>query len=152
VRRSITGFHQDEGGDWVAQLSCLHAQHVHHDPPFWDRPWVKDQSGRDEHVGTGIDCPLCDRAELPDGLRLARTAGPFDADSLPAALRRRHLVADHTWGYVRVIDGSVGLVMATEPPIDVRLGAGEGQAIPPGVAHHLVIEGPVSVAVDFLVP
>lgn len=30
VRRRIVGFHQDEGGDWVAELSCMHRQHVRH--------------------------------------------------------------------------------------------------------------------------
>ena len=83
--RTIDGFHLDEHGDWVAELSCLHNQHVRHRPPFWDRPWVTHASGREERIGSEIDCPLCDRAELPPGLDIARTAGPFDAASVPAA-------------------------------------------------------------------
>src|SRR6476469_5469708 len=95
--RTIEGFHRDEAGDWIAELSCLHGQHVRHRPPFWDRPWVLDPAGRAAHVGERLDCPLCDRAELPDGLVTVRTAGPFDEKTLPAALRRDHLVAAHTW-------------------------------------------------------
>ena len=40
--------------------------------------------------------------------------------------------------------------MAGEPPFERRLGAGDVQAIPPGVAHHVVVDGPAVVAVDFL--
>lgn len=48
-------------------------------------------------------------------------------------------------------EGTVGFVMATEPPLDLHLVAGDRQPIPPGVPHHLVFDGPVVVAVDFLV-
>lgn len=151
MRRTISGFHQDDAGDWVAELSCLHGQHVRHRPPFQDRPWVITEAGRQERLGTDIDCPLCDRAELPGDLRMVRTAGPFDEGTIPAALRRDHLVADGRWGLLRVVEGTVGFVMATEPPLEVELGAGDQQPIPPGVPHHLVVEGPAVVAVDFLV-
>ncbi len=35
--RAIDGYHQDEVGDWVAELRCGHGQHVRHRPPFWVR-------------------------------------------------------------------------------------------------------------------
>ena len=38
VERPITGYHQDELGDWVAELDCGHNQHVRHRPPFQLRP------------------------------------------------------------------------------------------------------------------
>lgn len=151
MRRQIIGFAQDDEGDWVAALSCLHGQHVRHRPPFQERPWVLTEGGRKARIGGDLDCPLCDRAELPDGLSITRTAGPFDAASLPAALRGDHRVAAATWGLLRVVDGAVGFVMATMPPVHVRLAAGDRQPIPPGVSHHLVGDGPFLVAVDFLV-
>ncbi|MCA1845726.1 MAG: DUF3565 domain-containing protein, partial [Actinobacteria bacterium] len=98
MQRSIVGFHQGDDGDWVAELSCLHNQHVRHRPPFQDRPWVLDGAGRSARIGGELDCPLCDRAELPEGLALARVAGPFDAETLPDGLRRSHRVAERTWG------------------------------------------------------
>ena len=150
--RQITGFHQDEAGGWVAELSCLHGQHIRHSPPFQNRPWVLTDAGREQHTGTDIDCPLCDRAELPSGLEVTRTAGPFDQDTIPAGLRRDHVVGEGRWGWLRVVEGSVGFEMATVPPIERRLHAGDSQALPPGVAHNLVVEGPAVVAVDFLVP
>jgi tellurite resistance-related uncharacterized protein len=150
--RSIESFRPDEDGDWVADLSCLHSQHVRHAPPFAERPWVLTEQGRAERIGAPIDCPLCDRAELPDGLEPARTAGPFDETTLPAALQRDHLVADRTWAVLRVLAGRVAFAMATDPPIEIRLGAGDRQAIPPRVPHHVTLEGPVRLQVDFLVP
>jgi tellurite resistance-related uncharacterized protein len=150
VIRTIEGFHRDEEGDWVAELSCLHGQHVRHRPPLWDRAWVGTEQGRAEHLGSTLDCPLCDRAELPLGLETVRTAGPFDASILPAGLRGSHRVADRTWGRLRVLEGAVRFTMQTTPRIDVRLRAGQEQAIPPGVDHALAVEGPVRLAVDFL--
>ena len=152
MRRVITGFHVDGAGDWVAELSCLHNQHVRHRPPFWDRAWVLTERDRVARIGTDLDCPLCDRADLPDGLALARTAGPFDQTTLPAALRRDHRVADRTWGVLRVLDGSVEFEMSTNPPVRRRITAGEQQPIPPAVLHHLRVTDPVRLVVDFLVP
>jgi tellurite methyltransferase len=151
VLRRITGFREDEGGAWAAELSCLHGQHIRHSPPFQNRPWVLTAAGRQEHLDTDINCPLCDRAELPGDLQVTRTAGPFDQDTIPPALRKDHVVGEGRWGLLRVVEGSVGFVMATEPPLELRLNAGDHQAIPPGVTHHLEVEGPAVVAVDFLV-
>ena len=148
--RRITGFHQDEEGDWVAELSCLHGQHVRHQPPFRDRPWVLSASGRESRIGTDMDCPLCDRAVLPAGLRVERTVGPFDEKSLPAGLRRHHRVPDRGWGRLRVIEGAIDFSMATGPPLSRRLTAGDEQPIPPGVDHALDVTGAVVVVLDLL--
>ena len=55
-------------------------------------------AGRRGRVGTGLDCPLCDRVEPPDGLRLARRAGPFDETDLPPGVAH----AVHVDGPVRL--------------------------------------------------
>lgn len=149
--RRIEGFHQDEDGDWVADLSCLHRQHVRHRPPLFDRAWVVDDAARAGRVGTELDCPLCDRAELPDDLQLARTAGPFDDTSLPAGLRRTHTVAAGRWGLLRVLRGSVDLDLAVAPPRQVRLHERDQQAIPPEVAHLVRLLDDAQIEIDFLV-
>lgn len=56
----IIAFHQDEYGDWVADLACGHGQHVRHQPPFMNRPWVLTVGGREQHKGTFLDCKTCD--------------------------------------------------------------------------------------------
>lgn len=149
--RTIDGFHQDDAGDWVAELSCLHNQHVRHRPPFSERPWVLTQAGRDEHLGTELDCRLCDRAELPAGLELARTAGPFDEATLPAGLQRLHRVGERTWGLLRVLEGAVTFTMHTTTWADVQLHAGDNHPIPPTVPHRVTLDGPARLQIDFLV-
>ena len=149
--RTIHAFQKDDVGDWVAELSCWHRQHVRHEPPFSERPWVVTAEGRAGRVGAEIECPLCDRSELPDGLGVVRTAGPFDEATLPAGLRREHRVADGTWGVLRVLDGDVELELTTDRCHTIGLSRGDRQAIPPGARHRLTLGGRACVAVDFLV-
>lgn len=59
VPRAIVGYHQDAEGDWVADLSCGHGQHVRHDPPWQNRPWVGTVEGRAGFIGTTLPCVLC---------------------------------------------------------------------------------------------
>ena len=149
VIRTIEGFHVDDAGDWVAELSCLHTQHVRHRPPFFDRPWVTTAHGRAAHTGSDLDCPLCDRAEIPEGLHTLRTAGPFDIDSIPAGLLREHRLGAHIWGVLRIEAGSLRFTMATDPPVDRRLHYGDTQPIPPEVTHAVELTGPVNFTIEF---
>jgi hypothetical protein len=61
-RQPITGFHQDDEGDWVADLACGHTQHMRHNPPLNSRPWVLDPAGRRAMLGTALACKTCDEA------------------------------------------------------------------------------------------
>ena len=151
MQRSIVGFHQDEDGDWVADLSCLHTQHLRHRPPFQERAWVLDDSERAARIGAELGCPLCDRAEMPDGLVRARTAGPFDEDTVPAGLRTWHRVADATWGCLCVLEGSLTITFDLAAPLEIRLEEAARQPIPPGVRHLVTLEGPARFAVEFYV-
>jgi hypothetical protein len=60
LTRRIAGFHQDEESHWVADLDCGHSQHVRHNPPWTNRPWVVTEEGRQSHIGREIDCKKCD--------------------------------------------------------------------------------------------
>lgn len=66
MKRKITGFHLDELDDWVAELECGHNQHVRHDPPWVQRPWVVTPEGRAGVLGRELDCKKCDRHEPRD--------------------------------------------------------------------------------------
>jgi tellurite resistance-related uncharacterized protein len=147
VLRRITAFVPDEAGDWVAELDCLHRQHVRHRPPWQERAWVTTAAGRAERIGSEIDCTLCDRGELPEGLDLVRTAGPWDETTLPAALRREHRVAAGRWGRLRVLEGALSFHMGG---IERHLDAGEEQAIPPDVPHRVEPGRSCRLEVDFL--
>ena len=65
MQRTIVGFHQDDEGEWVAELVCGHQQHVRHRPPFFPEPWVLEPEGREDRVGTPLDCLLCDQGGEP---------------------------------------------------------------------------------------
>lgn len=100
-------------------------------------------------VGDAVDCRRCDEAVLPDGLRLMRTAGPFDEDTLPAGLRRTHRVGAVTWGVLAVRAGTVRITLQSDPVLDVVLRAGDRQAIPPLVPHLLEVSGRFQLVVEF---
>lgn len=59
MEQNIIGFHQDEAQDWVADLACGHRQHVRHEPPWSNRPWVLTQEGRRAHLGQTLPCKTC---------------------------------------------------------------------------------------------
>jgi hypothetical protein len=60
VKRAITGYILDDEGYWVAQLECGHAQHVRHNPPWQNRPWVVTPEGRQQRLGILLECRRCD--------------------------------------------------------------------------------------------
>ena len=55
MQQAIVGFHLDEENHWVADLACGHGQHVRHDPPWQNRPWVLREQGRREKLGVMLD-------------------------------------------------------------------------------------------------
>lgn len=132
----MVGFHLDDEGDWVAHLSCGHTQHVRHRPPFQERPWVMDEAGRRSRVGAPLECPLCDRAELPDGLDKLRSTPTWDAGSMPAGLRKEHRLATGIWAVLTVEEGQV---VFRSPALsecrEVTVPAGSTQAVPPEAPH-----------------
>jgi hypothetical protein len=65
VIRRIVGFHPDDEGEWVAELSCRHNQHVRHRPPFQNREWATTPEGRAARLGAELECKLCDEREQP---------------------------------------------------------------------------------------
>ena len=60
ANRKIVAFHEDENGEWVADLECGHTQHVRHNPPWSVRPWVITPEGRAAHLGRELHCVKCD--------------------------------------------------------------------------------------------
>lgn len=60
MKQKITGFHVDVENHWVAELDCGHAQHMRHDPPWMERPWVLTLEGRNSRLGHSLNCVRCD--------------------------------------------------------------------------------------------
>ena len=150
--RQIVGFEVDDVGDWAARLDCRHRQHIRHQPPFRVAPWINDETERAERIGSALDCPLCDRCELPQDLTVHRTTATWDERTMPEALRRAHRLASGRWDRLRVTRGSLRFVARTDPVTDVVVDAERWQAIPPDVEHHIEPRGPTRFAIDFLGP
>lgn len=55
MQQAIVGFHLDKENHWVAEFTCGHGQHVRHDPPWQNRPWVLTEQGRREKLGAMLD-------------------------------------------------------------------------------------------------
>lgn len=61
MKQAIVGFEMDDVGDWRAILACGHRQHIRHNPPLVNRPWVQTVAGRGRFLGYLLDCKLCDQ-------------------------------------------------------------------------------------------
>jgi uncharacterized protein DUF3565 len=66
MEQRIVGFHQDRDQHWVAELECGHNQHVRHDPPWTNRPWVTTAAGRNGVLGQVLACRKCDQGAPKD--------------------------------------------------------------------------------------
>lgn len=51
MKQKVVSFDKDEEGDWCAALSCGHTQHIRHNPPWFNRPWVEQAKNRENFVG-----------------------------------------------------------------------------------------------------
>jgi hypothetical protein len=60
MRQPIVGYQQDEEQYWVAVLACGHTQHLRHNPPWTNRPWVETPKGREQHLGSVLKCRKCE--------------------------------------------------------------------------------------------
>lgn len=143
VERSIVGFHRDEEGHWVARLDCGHPQHVRHDPPFKERPWVQSEAGRASRLGAALECVRCDRREIPAGHVAAHRTPEFDEASVPDALRTRHTTKAGVWGCIHVREGRLRYTL--HAPFHAReiLDPGTPGIVVPGVEHEVEPLGPV---------
>jgi tellurite resistance-related uncharacterized protein len=149
VLRPIEGFRRDEVGDWVAELSCGHGQHVRHKPPFWSRPWTLTDVGRASRLGAELDCVRCDRFELPEHFEPYKRTADFDEHSLPQGLRADHTTKRGVWAVIHVVEGALTYVV--EPPLarEQQVAAGETAIVVPEVKHRVRPEGSVRCFVEF---
>lgn len=72
MQQAITGYHQDENHDWLAELACGHYQHVRHKPPFTQRPWVQTAAGRTSMLGQPLACKKCELGAPADEPKVPR--------------------------------------------------------------------------------
>lgn len=148
MQRSIIGFRTDEEGHWVALLDCGHPQHVRHDPPLVERPWVLTAEGRAARLGQPLNCVRCDRFELPSNFVRYKDTGEFTEATVPSGLARDHATKPGVWAKIVVAEGSLRYHVDA---LDVRfdLSPGVPGIVVPGVSHHVEPLGRVRFHVEF---
>ncbi|MEX2480979.1 MAG: DUF3565 domain-containing protein [Gammaproteobacteria bacterium] len=149
TERSITGYHRDEAGDWVAELDCHHNQHVRHKPPFTNRPWVTSQRSREAHIGAKLNCALCDRREIPASLHAYKRTPEFTESTIPQGLQAAHATKKGVWGQIHVLDGRLQYTIESPDPEKLELAKGDHANISPEVLHSVAAIGSVRFYVEF---
>ena len=149
MKRPIVGFGLDDRGDWTARLSCGHAQHVRHRPPFESRPWVMTQAGRESRLGMPLDCVRCDRFELPDDCVSDSRTPVFTETSVPPRLRAHHQTAAGVWARIAVLEGRLRY-RVDALGVDRELSPDAPGVVVPEVPHSVEPLGTVRFYVEFL--
>jgi tellurite methyltransferase len=149
LKRSIIGFHQDQESHWVAELDCGHHQHTRHDPPFFPRPWVITEEGRQSYLGSPLNCVLCDRQEIPEGYVPYRRTSTFKADSIPAGLQSRHSTKAGVWGMIHILAGSLRYCIHEPYNRETILEADSTAVIIPEVEHDVHPMNEVEFFIEF---
>ncbi|MCX5747155.1 MAG: DUF3565 domain-containing protein [Proteobacteria bacterium] len=140
MQRPIDGFHQDERGDWIAELRCGHGRH---------EPWMQAADGRATQLGAALACPPCERFELPVGHAPYKRTREFDQTSIPDALRADHSTKPGVWGVIHVLAGRLRYIV--EPPLarTQLLAPGIDGIVVPEVRHRVIADGDVRFFVEF---
>ena len=141
MERPITGFEFDGEGDPIAILSCGHAQHVRHNPPFINRPWVTTEQGR-------VPKAAGHKFELPDSFIAYKKTPVFTEESLPGALRKDHATRVGVWGKIIVAEGKLRYrVPALQA--DMELSQDKIGIVVPEVLHNVEPLGTIRFFVEF---
>src|SRR5688572_32440003 len=149
MERPMTGFTTDADGHWVALLGCGHRQHVRHDPPLVERPWVTTEEGRRGRIGQTLDCLRCDAFELPDDVQAYKRTDVFTETTVPAGLRKDHATKAGVWGRIVVDEGRLRYEV---PPVSrsFDLAPGTPGIVVPELRHHVTPIGAGRFSVEFL--
>ena len=152
MNRSIVGYHRDGNNDWVAELDCHHNQHVRHNPPFANRPWVETPEGRQSRLGLELDCVLCDQLEIPEKLVLHKKTPQFTQSTIPRGLLAQHATKKGVWGRLSVEKGKLQYTVEQPEKKVFEIQEGQHANIAPEVLHSVKPIGEVQFSVAFFQP
>ena len=148
MERPITGFELDSGGEPIALLNCGHTQHVRHNPPFINRPWVTSEQGRDSMLGKMLNCVRCDKFELPDNFIPFKRTPVFTEESIPAGLKKDHSTRTGVWGKIVVAEGKLRYRVPSLEA-DMELSKDRCGLVVPDVLHNVEPLGAMQFFVEF---
>ena len=136
MNRPITGFLLDDHSDWTALLSCGHAQHVRHAPPFMHRPWVTTASGRDSRLGEELPCVRDERFELPERIVAYQHTPVFTERYVHASLRTKRVTTAGVWARMTVTEGTLRY-RVDALGIEIHLAPGRPGIVVPELTHSV---------------
>ena len=103
-------------------------------------------------MGMEIECPLCDRAEMPADYTEYRRTAVFDEASIPKALLRAHTTKLGVWGILHVVAGELDYVVLEPERRVTTLRAGAEQIIVTALSHEVVLRAGARFCVAFFGP
>ena len=160
----IVDYRRDENDDWVVLLGCLHFQHVRHQPPWQNRPWVTTEAGRSAHLGRMLHCVKCttrapvdtqgdamtDELRVPANLTSYKKTPVFDQDNVPKGLQQEHATARGVWALLHVLSGSLSFCFTEGgEAIRVEITPDAPRVIVAEQPHQVVITGQVTFQLEF---
>jgi tellurite methyltransferase len=148
MERPIIAFGHDSEGEPIAILNCGHPQHVRHNPPFINRPWVTSEEGRNGMIGQMLNCIRCDKFELPGNFVPYKRTPVFTEESLPLGLRKDHSTKTGVWGKIFVEEGRLRYRVGTLG-VDMELSPDKVGIVIPEVLHSVEPLGQVRFFVEF---
>ncbi len=149
MKRAIVGYHQDELGDWVADLDCGHGQHVRHNPPLISRPWVLTEVGRQTRLGEKLNCVRCEELEWPENVVAYKQTAEFDELSVPQALLKEHNTKKGVWAKIHILEGRLYYQIDGLDSREMILTPASPGIVVPEVWHHVQPLGQVRFFVEF---
>jgi len=87
---------------------------------------------------------------LPANAACYRTLGPWSEDAIPEGLKGQHQLKAGSWAEIDILSGQIDFAWDDgEASVAHTLGAGMKLIVPPLVLHHLIVTGPVEIALSF---
>lgn len=99
-------------------------------------------------IAESLKLALFFRIREPQRPEPYKTTAVWDQDTLPQAIRNEHRTKEGAWGLLRVLEGKARLVF-TQPARAVEVSPGQPGVIPPQEPHHVELDGPVRLQVEF---
>lgn len=87
---------------------------------------------------------------LPANAVYYRTLGPWSAEEIPEGLKGQHQLKTGSWAVIKILRGTIDFAWVDEATESaLTLESGMELTVPPQVLHHLVLTGPVELALYF---
>ena len=87
---------------------------------------------------------------LPANASCYRTIGPWSEDAIPEGLKGKHQLKAGSWAEIHILSGQIDFAWdGDDLSVTHTLKTGVKLTVPPLVLHHLIVTGPVEIALSF---